>query len=116
MSTASLFPFAKRVSPMKPRASVIDALPEDAVVMRARTRWQHIIDLLVNNGGQWVELHRRYGDPTNAVNTARKTLEAEHGPEMASHLDSAYRKTDDEQFCVFLRLAVDDDEVDDGEE
>ena len=104
--TPSLFPRHAGLS--RPRATVIDALPSGAVINRARTPWQNIADMLVKNDGMWLELHRQYSSPANAVSSARKALEADHAADIAERLESAYEMLADERYRVYLRLAPDE--------
>ena len=98
--------FAPRhASLSRPRATVIDALPSSAVINKTRTPWQNIADMLVENDGMWLEIHRKYGNPSNATSSARRALESDHAVEVAERLESAYEILPDEKYRVFLRLA-----------
>jgi hypothetical protein len=103
-----LFP-PRHSSLSRPRATVIDALPSGAVINRARTPWQNIADMLVANDGMWLEVHRKYSNPSNAISSARKALEADHNAEIAERLESAYELLSDNVYRVFLRLTIDEE-------
>jgi hypothetical protein len=101
--------FSRHSSLSRPRATVIDALPSSAVINRARTPWQHIADMLVEHNGMWLEVHRKYSSPANAVSSARKALESDHSADVAERLESAYEQLADEKYQVFLRLVADEE-------
>lgn len=113
-TTPTLFP--PQGGLIRYRATVIDALPSGAIINKIRTPWQSIAEMLANNEGMWLELHRKYSNPSNAVSSARKALEADYGADAAERLESAYEPVVDDKYRVFLRLVPAETEDGDDEE
>lgn len=91
----------------RPEALFHDHLPRGAEIVRQRTPWQRICDLLIKawGDGRWLGLEQVYTNTSTALSSARKTFEAGEYPTAAAEaVEIASLPFSETHVRVFLRL------------